>query len=267
MPTIKQLIDLKNRAALITGGAGHIGSVLGEALAECGCRVVLLDNNEKECLRKTQAIQKRYGVAVYPLVADLSDEKKIRSVPSKIFRKFGRLDIVVNCAALVGTSHLKGWSVPFLEQNADTWRKALEVNLTSVFVLTQACTKLLEKSGHGSIINIGSIYGIVGPDLSLYQGTTMGNPAAYAASKGGLVQLTRWLSTVLAPKVRVNTISLGGVFRNQPESFVNRYQQRTPLKRMAHEEDFKGAVVYLASDLSSYVIGHNLVVDGGFSAW
>lgn len=267
MRSIKKLMNLKNRVALVTGGAGHIGSVLAESLAECGCRVVLLDTNEKECRRKAQGIQKKYGVEAYPLIVDLMDEKMLRAVGQMVSEKFKRLDILVNCAALVGTAQLKGWAVPFLEQDSSTWRKALEINLTSVFVLSQACAKFLEKSGHGSIVNISSIYGIVGPDLRLYEGTTMGNPAAYAASKGGVVQLTRWLSTVMAPKVRVNSVSLGGVLRGQSLSFVSRYHERTPLKRMAVEEDFKGAVVYLAGDLSGYVTGHNLVVDGGFSAW
>jgi NAD(P)-dependent dehydrogenase (short-subunit alcohol dehydrogenase family) len=144
---------------------------------------------------------------------------------------------------------------------------ALEVNLTAPFILTQACAPMLTVSGHGSVINIGSIYGIVGPYKSLYAGTTLGNPAAYAASKGGLLQLTRWLATMLAPDVRVNAITVGGVWRNQPEDFHRRYKKKTPLNRMAVEEDLKGAVAFLASDLSAYVTGHNLVVDGGWTIW
>src|SRR5262249_36596755 len=126
---------------------------------------------------------------------------------------------------------------------------------------------LLAGSGHGAVINVASIYGIVGPNLALYTATDLGNPAAYAASKGGLLQLTRWLATVLAPRVRVNAISLGGVRRAQPDAFVERYQRHTPVGRRAREEDVKGAVVYLASDLSAYVTGHNLVVDGGWTTW
>jgi NAD(P)-dependent dehydrogenase (short-subunit alcohol dehydrogenase family) len=108
---------------------------------------------------------------------------------------------------------------------------------------------------------------MVGPDMGVYENTTMGNPAAYATSKGGLLQLTRWLAMVLAPEVRVNAITSGGVWRNQPETFHTRYVARTPLRRMATEEDLKGAVAYLASDLSAYVTGHNLVVDGGWTVW
>src|SRR5437870_1912890 len=114
---------------------------------------------------------------------------------------------------------------------------------------------------------IGSIYGVVGPDLALYEGTPLGNPAAYAASKGGLLQFTRWLATSLAPRVRVNMLSPGGVERGQAEQFRTRYVAKTPLARMATEEDFKGAVAYLASDLSAYVTGQNLIVDGGWTTW
>ena len=126
---------------------------------------------------------------------------------------------------------------------------------------------LLEKSQYASVINIGSIYGLYGPDMSIYEGTGLNNPAAYSASKGGLIQLTRWLSTVLAPKVRVNCISPGGILRNQPEKFVKRYVNKTPLKRMGSESDIVGAVIYLASDLSSWVTGQNLIVDGGWGVW
>jgi NAD(P)-dependent dehydrogenase (short-subunit alcohol dehydrogenase family) len=129
------------------------------------------------------------------------------------------------------------------------------------------CKPLMEGCSGASIINIGSIYGLCGPDLSLYEGTEMGNPAAYAASKGGVIQLTRWLATVLAPEVRVNCLSPGGVLRNQPEVFIERYIRRTPLRRMAVEEDFKGAIAFLASDLSSYCTGQDIAVDGGWTAW
>jgi NAD(P)-dependent dehydrogenase (short-subunit alcohol dehydrogenase family) len=118
-----------------------------------------------------------------------------------------------------------------------------------------------------NIINIASIYGSYGPDWSLYKDTDMGNPAAYAATKGGLIQFTRWLATTISPAVRVNAISPGGVLRNQPKSFQNRYESRVPLARMASEQDFKGALAYLSCDLSAYVTGHILEVNGGWGAW
>ena len=125
----------------------------------------------------------------------------------------------------------------------------------------------MERSEKGSIILFGSTYGVVGPDMRLYDGTDMANPAGYAASKGGVIQLARHLATLLAPKIRVNAITPGGVSRGQPESFVRQYTARTPMGRMATENDLKGAVAYLASDMSAYVTGHNLVVDGGWTAW
>jgi len=240
---------------------------MAEALAELGASAILLDLVKEPCLNIASRIRETYKVETLPLVIDLSDEKAVRSVPETALDRFGRLDILVNCAALVGTSELKGWIAPFSEQSADRWRLAVEVNLTAPFILVQACSEALTKSGHGSVINIGSIYGMVGPDMSLYDNTSLGNPAAYAASKGGLLQLTRWLATVMAPDVRVNAITLGGVQRNQPKVFHTRYVSRTPLRRMATEEDVKGAIAYLASDLSAYVTGHNLLVDGGWTAW
>ena len=266
MKTIKELMDLHERVALVTGGGGHIGSVLCEGLAELGAAVVVLDVAQESSHSVASRISSDYGVEAYPLVVDLTDERSVRQVPDAVLARFGRLDILVNCASLVGSSNLKGWAVPLLDQGADAWRLALEVNLTAPFLLVQASAKALAKSGHGSVINIASIYGLVGPDMRLYEDTPLGNPAAYAASKGGLLQLTRWLATVLAPDIRVNAVTPGGVWRNQPEAFHARYVASTPLRRMATEDDLKGAVAYLASDLSAYVTGGNIVVDGGFTA-
>lgn len=260
-------MNLTGRAAIITGGAGHIGFVMAEALAELGASVLLVDKSPEQCMEGAQRLRETYGVKALAHVVDLSDTKALGEVPEVAAQHFGRLDILINCAALVGSVDLQGWVTAFEAQDVAVWRDALEINLTAPFVLTQACTKLLAASGHGSIINVGSIYGLVGPDWGLYADTTMGNPAAYGASKGGLLQLTRWLATTLAPKIRVNAITPGGVYRDTQEPFLSRYIARTPLGRMATEEDFKGAVAYLASDLSAYVTGQNLVVDGGWTAW
>lgn len=267
MKSIKELMDLRGRVALITGGAGHIGGAMAEALAELGAGIAIVDLSKEACTRVCDGIASRFDVDALPIIADLSKEDAVRVVPAKIVQEFGRLDILINCAAFVGTSELPGWTTPFEKQSADTWRKALDLNLTVPFILTQSCAPFLKKSGHGSVINVASIYGLVGPDMSLYERTKVGNPAAYAASKGGLLQLTRWLATVLAPDIRVNAITPGGVQRGQPATFRKRYISKTPLKRMAKEEDLKGAAVYLASDLSSYVTGHNLIVDGGWTTW
>jgi len=207
------------------------------------------------------------GFAAQRFAVDLHDELETRQLIEQVVERCGGLDVLVHCAAYVGTTQVPGWGVPFDEQSVAAWDSALRVNLTAAFVLTQAARPHLARSGHGSVVFVSSIYGLIGPDWSLYQGTTMANPAAYGASKAGLRQLARYLSTAFAPEIRVNVLTPGGVWRGQPDSFVARYEARTPLGRMACEGDFKGAIAFLASDLSAYVTGQELVVDGGFTAW
>ncbi|MBP5531412.1 MAG: SDR family oxidoreductase [Lentisphaeria bacterium] len=267
MSDFKTLMSLKGRVAAVTGGAGHLGSTMLNALAEAGADVVVIDVKDEYIAPVAAQLKEKWGCRVMGIAVDLEDSDAAAKVPEKIVAEMGRLDILVNNAAFVGTSGLTGWNEPFERQSVETWKRALTVNLTAIFALTQAAAPYLRASGHGSIVNVASIYGIVGPDFRLYEGLHMSNPAAYAASKGGVVQFTRWSSTVLAPEIRVNAITPGGIFRNQDPKFVGRYESRTPMKRMAREEDFIGAVVYLASDLSQYVTGQNLVVDGGFSVW
>jgi NAD(P)-dependent dehydrogenase (short-subunit alcohol dehydrogenase family) len=257
---------LENRVALITGGAGGLGRVFAETLSELGARIVLLDRDATALAAVQQVPELRRG-RCEALAIDLEKEDVLRTVPERIERLAGRLDILINGAAFTGSSDLPGWVAPFERQSAEAWRRALEVNLTAPFLLSQICAPLLSRNRCGAIINILSIYGLVGPDFRLYEGTTMENPAAYNASKGGLLQLTRYLATALAPSIRVNAISPGGLFRQQDPAFVTRYEARTPLARMGTEEDLKGAVAYLASDLSAYVTGQNLIVDGGWTAW
>lgn len=264
---IADLADLRGRVAIVTGGAGHIGRVVADGLAEQGATIAVVDLDADKCDAAAADIRARRGVTAVPCAADLSDEAATRAIAERVVEATGGIDIVVHVAALVSAQPLPHWTTPFEEQGTEVWRRALEVNLTSVFVLTQACTPALRAGGHGSVITFGSTYGLVGPDWRIYEGTDMGNAAGYAASKGGVIQLTRWLATTLAPDIRVNTLTPGGVFRDHPDSFRQAYEQRTPLGRMATEEDYKGATVFLASDLSRYVTGHNLVVDGGWTAW
>ena len=267
MSDFKTLMSLKGRVAAVTGGAGHLGRTMLNALAEAGADVVVIDIKPEFVDPAVSALREKWGCRAVGIAVDLEDSEAAAKIPEKIVELMGRLDVLVNNAAFVGTSGLTGWNEPFERQSIETWKRALTVNLTAGFALTQAAAPFLRESGHGSIVNIASIYGIVGPDFRLYDGLHMSNPAAYAASKGGVVQFTRWCSTVLAPEIRVNAITPGGIFRNQDPKFVERYESRTPMKRMANEEDFIGAVVFLASDLSRYITGQNIVVDGGFSVW
>lgn len=264
---LADLMSLRGRTAVVTGGAGHIGRVVADGLAEIGADVAVVDLDPGAASSVADGLSERRGVDAIGLAVDLSDEASTRSIADAVLHRTGRIDVLVHVAALVSAEPLPNWTTPFAEQGTETWRRALEVNLTSVFVLTQACVPALAASGHGSVVTVGSTYGLVGPDWRIYAGTEMGNAAGYAASKGGVIQLTRWLATTLAPNIRVNCLTPGGIERGQPTSFVEAYAERTPLRRMATEEDYKGAVAYLASDLSRYVTGHNLIVDGGWTAW
>jgi len=267
MRSVKTLMDLRGRKALVAGGAGHIGLAVCETLVELGAKVSVLDADEKTCEQRARVLNRRRPGAAFALPCDLLDEGRTRAAVRAAAERMGGLDILVHAAAYVGTTEAPGWAVPFPKQSADAFEKAISLNLTSAFVMTQEAAPALKRSGRGSVIYIGSIYGMVGPDFGLYQGTKMANPAGYGASKGGLLQLSRHLATQLAPGIRVNVISPGGVWRGQPKAFVDRYKKKAPLGRMAVEEDFKGAVAYLAGDLSAYVTGQNLVVDGGWTAW
>jgi len=266
MRTLSELGNLKGQLALITGGAGHIGRTIAAGLAELGCDLCLLDLLESNVDEVAAKLQTRWGTRVLALHVDLEIETERCQVQAFVEEHFGRLDILINNAAFYPREKLEGWVAPLEEQRLEVIRRCIEVNLTAGFHLAQILVAPLRQC-HGRIINIGSIYGVLGPDYSLYGDTGMGNPAAYAMSKGGLVQLTRWMATTLAPTVRVNCLCLGGVARDQSELFVERYVARTPLGRMATEEDFMGAIAFLASDLSSYVTGQVIMVDGGWSAW
>lgn len=267
MTTIKELMNLKGRRALITGAVGGLGKVMADTLAELGADLVLVDLPGSDLENLSTKLVGRWDVKIKYHFCDLEQQVQRTELMDWLKNDGDGLNILINNAAFVGATELQGWAVPFEEQTVETWRRALEVNLTAVFDLCQGLTPLLKVAEGANIINIASIYGMYGPVWSLYEGANMSNPAAYGASKGGLLQLSRWLATTLAPSVRVNAISPGGVFRNQPEAFVHRYEERTPQGRMATEDDFRGAVAYLASDLAKYVTGQNLLVDGGWGIW
>lgn len=258
-------IRFDNKHAVVTGAAGHIGRAFCQEFAELGGTCLLVDRDGAELEKLKATLRNINGSNHSSFVADLVDAASRSELLKEIHSQFDRIDLLVNNAAYTGDSNLDGWAVAFEDQSMDAWQSAMEVNLSAAFDLTQGLLPLLKKGMDPSVINISSIYGLVGPDMGLYTGTSMGNPLAYAASKGGLLQMTKWLASVLAPDIRVNAVSPGGVFRGQPEDFVQRYIDKTPLGRMATETDVVGSMVFLASDLASYLTGQNIVVDGGFT--
>jgi NAD(P)-dependent dehydrogenase (short-subunit alcohol dehydrogenase family) len=255
--------SLSGRTAVVTGGAGPLGRVLADALATAGARVVVVDLDDAACADAADSLS---GSGHVPVGANLLDPEGLSRVVDAVL-ELGACDVLVNNAAFTGTSGVPGYAVPFDEQTDDAFAMALALNLTAPFSLTRRLAPLLRATGHGSVVNVSSIYGLVGPNMGLYEGTRMGNPAAYAASKGGIAQLTRYLSTVLAPEVRVNAFAPGGIARGQADAFVERYERLTPLGRMGTEDDFRGVVTWLASDASAYVTGQVVAVDGGWTAW
>jgi NAD(P)-dependent dehydrogenase (short-subunit alcohol dehydrogenase family) len=267
MATFSELSSLSGRTALITGATGGLGKVFAETLAELGANLILVDLPGSDLDALTQELINRWHIDAKSFHCDLELGAKRSELIKKVVNLTGELNVLINNAAFVGSSDLPGWAVDFEDQSLETWRRALEVNLTATFDLCQGLCPKLKASKGSSIINIASIYGMLGPDWSLYEGTNLSNPAAYGVSKGGLIQLTRWLATTISPEVRVNAVSPGGIFRHQEQDFVRRYESRTPIGRMASEEDFRGIIAFLASDLSRYVTGQVISVDGGWTSW
>jgi NAD(P)-dependent dehydrogenase (short-subunit alcohol dehydrogenase family) len=267
MVSIKELSSLSGRYALVTGAAGGLGKIFAETLGELGANLILVDLLGNELHTLSSSLSERWGVSVESIVCDLESQDQ-RSDLIKVINESNKgLNILVNNAAFVGASSLEGWNVPFEQQSIETWRRATEVNLTAIFDLCQGLYPCMRVSKGANIVNIASIYGSYGPDWKLYRNSNLANPAAYSATKGGLIQLTRWLATTIAPEVRVNAISPGGILRNQSESFKAAYEAKTPMGRMAVNDDFRGALAFLASDQSAYVTGHILEVNGGWGVW
>lgn len=255
-----ELFNLKGRIALVTGGAGLYGSTISSVLGESRATVVIASRNLNKCEKVAKNLRdKNLDVVAMPL--DLSREDSIIALKDKIITAYGKIDILFNNAVA-----RKGGSIKTM--TAEEWEETMKVNSTALFLCSKIFIEEMVKRKSGSVVNISSIYGIVGPDFSIYDNTGMTAPANYSFAKGGMIAFTKYLATYYARyNIRVNCISPGGLFTNQPEEFVKNYIKRTPLARMANKDDLKGAAVFLASDASAYITGHNLVVDGGWTIW
>ena len=245
----QNIINLKNKICLVTGSNGYIGKIICEKLLKLGAKVIHTDIKKNKIKSKNSFFFK----------ADLTSKKEIGILVEKINKKFKKIDILINNAGYVGTSSLKN------DNKFSYNEEYVKLNLNNTILLTELIIPSLKRSKNGSIINICSIYSFLGYDYNLYKGTQMKSPLGYGVSKAGLKHYSKMLSTSLAPKIRVNSISPGGIFRDQPISFVKKYLLKTPLNRMGNEKDVANAVIFFSSDLSSYITGQNLVVDGGYS--
>jgi NAD(P)-dependent dehydrogenase (short-subunit alcohol dehydrogenase family) len=259
--------DFTGKNLIVLGATGHLGRHLCAQLVFLGANLVLIDKNEFGLDELKSSFSSSKSSNIKTVKCDLEDARHRTEVFSDLTKLYPEVHGLINCASFVGDSKLPGWSVAFENQSIDTWRRAIEVNLTSIFEICQILAPSLKRAKGASIVNIASIYGEKGPRWDLYTGTSLGNPAAYSVSKGGLIQLTRWLATTLAPTVRVNSVIAGGIERNQPDSFKSKYCKDVPLGRMATEIDLIGPIAFLLSSASSYITGEALHVDGGRGIW
>jgi len=274
--TIQDKFDLKGRVAVVTGGAGLLGVEFSRALAEAGALVVVADLAQDKAEETAQALSDSgYRAAGFGL--DVTRIESARELVSVTLSKFGRLDILVNSAALDPKfdpdAAAKGITPgSFEDYPLEQWNAALNVNLTGMFLVTQACVQpMLEQDKKGSIINICSTYGLNGPDQRIYikDGKRVAyKPVYYTTTKAGVMGFTKYLAAYYAgTDIRVNALTPGGVYNNHEEYFVKNYSAKTIMGRMAKKDEMNGALLFLASDASSYMTGNNVVVDGGWTAW
>ena len=259
--TVLETFSLKNKVAVVTGGAGLYGRQMVEALAEAGAKTFLAARNVEK-LEEVAAYQCHRGYDVTALHLDLALNKSIQNLYDSVIERAGKCDILVNNAVIRNATD--GW-----DHDLEAYDKSLHVNASALFKITRLFSQAMQAEKSGSIINISSMMGMVGVERSNYEGTTMeANPSPiYFYEKGGMINFTRWAASMLgADNVRVNCLSPGGYESGQPAQFIVNYSARTQLGRMANDSDLKGAIVFLASDASSYLTGTNIPVDGGYTA-
>ncbi len=256
---VKELLSLKDKIILVTGGAGLYGKCIVEGLAEADGTVITASRNLEAGEQVARGMRQR-GLDVHAMRVDQAQHDSVMELKEHIMQKFGRLNVFVNNAV---SRPMEGYNAPI-----EDFAESMRVNAVGMMDIMREMADVIARSGGGSIINISSMMGMFGPDLSNYEGTDMGDvPPDYFFHRGGVINLTRYLARVLAEKkIRVNCISPGGLFNHQPERFVENYCKKVPVGRMANNDDIKGLAVLLASDASAYINGENILMDGGMHA-
>lgn len=246
---------MKKKYSLIIGGSGNIGKRISYLVQLKGYTVIILDKNKpKENFN-------------YFYKVNLENLKLVEKKSKEICKKFPKIDMLINCAAMVGSNDLKGWNTEFKNQSIEAWNSCLNTNLSSAFLITKNILPSMYKTLNPKIINISSIYGSCAPRKEIYRGTNINSILAYAVSKGGLEIMTKWLSSYLDKKFSVNSIAFGGLLANQNQKFIKRYSKFTFKKRMMTLNDIEPVINYLIDDKQTYVTGQNLFVDGGWSTF
>lgn len=272
MQSYKNLFSLSGRIAVVTGGAGILGSHFCAGLAEHGADIAVVDLHEEAADALAASLIERYGVSAIGVGCDVSNSAAVEAMAIRVEETLGPIDVLHNNAASK-SENLEAFFASSENYDLEEWRKVMAVNLDGMFLVARTVGKRMMERGSGSIVQTASIYGLVGPDKRIYEGShylgrEINTPAVYAVSKGGVVAFTRYLASMWAEHgIRVNTLTPGGVQSGQNETFKSKYSARVPLGRMAQPHEMVGALVYLASDASSYVTGQNIIVDGGWTAW
>ena len=267
-----ELFSLANKVVVVTGGAGLLGQVFCQALVNAGAHVAIVDLDLASAETAAKKINKSDAQKVVAFESDITSPESVTQMVANVVKQLGRIDVLVNNAASKGSS-LDAFFESFEDYSLKTWREVMSVNIDGLFLVAQAVGKQMKKQGGGSIIQTSSIYGVVAPDQRIYEGSeyngrAINTPAVYSASKAAVNGLTNYLSTYWASsKIRVNSLTPGGIASGQNSEFNKKYSNRVPLGRMGEASELVGALIYLASDASSYVTGQNLIVDGGLSAW
>ena len=273
MNSYKNKFNLSGKTAVITGGAGILGKHFCSGLAESGANIAVVDVDQSAAFNVAKKINELYKIEAIGFECDVANVTSVKNMVDDVVRNFGEINILHNNAACK-SNNLSAFFAPFEEYELEQWREIMSVNIDGMFLVAQQIGKqmLIQKKG-GSIIQTASIYGVMSPDHriysdSFYLGHKINSPAVYAASKAAVIGLTKYLATYWADEnIRVNTISPGGIESGQNEEFNRNYSNRVPMNRMANAEEMVGALLYLASDASTYVTGQNIIVDGGLSAW
>jgi NAD(P)-dependent dehydrogenase (short-subunit alcohol dehydrogenase family) len=267
-PHTAALFRLDGQVAIITGAAGLLGEQHAIALSDFGASVVLTDLRTERCEHTAAQIRARNQVQAVAWPCDVTQRPSWQALLEWVMSRFGRIDILVNNAAFTTESRSANYDAPFQDFPLQDWQQILAVNLTGTFLGCQVIGRQMLAQRSGSIINMASLYGVVSPHHRMYPETGIHQPAAYSVSKAGVIALTRYLATLWAEQgVRVNCITPGGVYNQHPDLFASRYAGLSPMGRMAHRDELRGALIYLASAASAYCTGHNLIVDGGWTAW
>lgn len=266
------LFDLTGKVAIVTGGAGLLGQVFCQALVTAGADVAIIDIDKNKADETARKISKEQNQKVLAFACDITSPDSVVTMVEDVVDRLGRIDILLNNAASKG-SNLDQFFAEFENYSLQTWREVMAVNVDGLFLVAQSVGNQMKAQGGGSIIQISSIYGVVAPDQRIYEGSeyngrAINTPAIYSVSKAAVIGLTSYLSTYWADsKIRVNTLTPGGIASGQNSEFNKKYSNRVPLGRMGEATELVGALIYLASDASSYVTGQNIIVDGGLSAW